>query len=273
MPSRGTSPTLLAPVPTHREAEDLARALLASEGTRLAHVRTAGLVAQRLAPLFDEEQAALLVAAATLHDIGYSARISHFGFHPLDGALFLRTQGYSDRLAGLVAHHSLAHLTAGPDLQAELEAAFPREESLLADALAYADMHSAPDGRLIRAQARLAGIAARHPDRAEVQRGALLRAAITRVGTAMLAAQPRILPMPRSEGIPPAEPAERIPPTVLAAFESWWRAETRYQLACQEFTEGLPDRPVPHRESAVHLASLRSRADLLRDRYFRLALR
>lgn len=260
-------------MPTHREAEELARALLASEGTRLAHVRTAGRVAQRLTSLFDGEESALLVAAATLHDIGYSARISHRGFHPLDGAQFLRTQGYSDRLAGLVAHHSLAHLTAARDLRTELEAAFPREDSLLADALAYADMHSAPDGRLIRAQTRLASIAARHPDRAEGQRAALLRAAITRVGTAMLADQDLVLPRPRVEGIPQAGSGQRIPPTVLAAFESWWRAETRYQLACQEFTEGLPDSPVPHRDSAVHLASLRSQADLRRDRYFRLALR
>lgn len=177
-------------VPTAGAADELARDLLIDEGTRLPHVRTAGLVARRLSPLFDPDDAGLLVAAATLHDIGYSRRISSSGFHPLDGGLFLRSEGYSDRLAGLVAHHSLARLTATPGLVAELDARFPLEDSLLADALTYADMHSAPDGRLISAQARLAGIAARHPERAdaELQRASLLRAAVVRVGTALISA-------------------------------------------------------------------------------------
>ena len=51
----------------------LARDLLATEGTRLQHVRTAGLVATRLSVLFEPEEAQLLIAAATLHDIGYSS--------------------------------------------------------------------------------------------------------------------------------------------------------------------------------------------------------
>jgi hypothetical protein len=281
-------------VPTRREAEELARALLGDEGTRLAHVRTAGQVATRLAVLFDEEEAALLVAAATLHDIGYSARISHSGFHPLDGARFLHSEGYPDRLAGLVGHHSLARMTAPAAMLVELEAQFPREHSLLADALAYADMHSAPDGRFISAQARLAEIATRRPDRAEAERAALLRACIARVGTALLTAQARVLPAPRSpQGISPPRP-DRVPPHVLSAFEAWWLAETRYRVAWQELTEGaqVPDgrtadpaaapadgqgagpagRPMPQREAALALAALRSRADQKRDHYFRAAL-
>ena len=95
-------------LPSREQVQALARDLLAGEGTRLQHVRTAGLVATRLSVLFDAEDGQLLITAATLHDIGYSARIAHTGFHPLDGAAFLRAQGYPERLAGLVAHHSLA---------------------------------------------------------------------------------------------------------------------------------------------------------------------
>ena len=60
--------------PGRAEAESLARELLWDHGTRWPHVQTAGFVATGVAHLFDADEAALLVAAATLHDIGYSAR-------------------------------------------------------------------------------------------------------------------------------------------------------------------------------------------------------
>jgi hypothetical protein len=46
----------------------------------------------------------ILVAAAWLHDIGYAPGLAETGFHPLDGARWLRTAGFGDRLAGLVAY-------------------------------------------------------------------------------------------------------------------------------------------------------------------------
>src|SRR5664279_679333 len=48
----------------------------------------------------------VLIAAAWLHDIGYAPAIQDTGFHPLDGGLYLRREGWDDRLAALVAHHS-----------------------------------------------------------------------------------------------------------------------------------------------------------------------
>ncbi|MGB7979305.1 MAG: HD domain-containing protein [Candidatus Nanopelagicales bacterium] len=175
-------------MPGPAQVRALASDLLAAEGTRLAHVHTAGLVADRISLLFNSEDAELLVAAATLHDIGNSARIAHTGFHPLDGAVFLRAQGYPERLARLVAHHSPAMLTAPAHGIDDLCEQFPREDRLLADALAYADMHSAPDGRLILAERRLADIAHRHPDPTEAERAQKLRAALARIGTALIAA-------------------------------------------------------------------------------------
>jgi hypothetical protein len=174
-----------AAVPTRAEAEAIARELLWDQGTRLAHVRTAGDMAARLGVLFDPEDAALLVAAATLHDVGYCPRIARTGFHPLDGALHLRSLGLSERLCSLVAHHSEAGLLAVAQGIADLDDQFPPERSALSDALVYADMHSAPDGQTIRAEHRLADIARRRPNAVEAVRAARLRAAMARVGAAL----------------------------------------------------------------------------------------
>ncbi|MGB8019613.1 MAG: HD domain-containing protein [Candidatus Nanopelagicales bacterium] len=184
------------------QAEVVSRELLGDVGTKLAHVQTAARVAGHLSVLFDPTEAELLVAAATLHDIGYSPRIARTGFHPLDGAVFLRAEGFNDRLAALVAHHSWAVLTAGLHGIDDLAEQFPPEHSLLADALVYADMHSAPDGRMIPAGQRLADIALRHPQEGSAERALMLRAAMARVGAALLEVQrSRVLLLPQPRGL------------------------------------------------------------------------
>ena len=281
------------------EVEALSRELLASEGTRLAHVRTAGFVASQLAVLFDQEEAALLVAAATLHDIGYSQRIAHTGFHPLDGGAFLRAQGYPERLARLVANHSLAVLTADEHGIHDLVEQFPREEGLLADALAYADMHSAPDGQIIPVQRRLADIARRHDDRVEGTRDSQLRAAMARVGESLLAARQsaRLVPPMHADVVeahrqrwvatlhwsgsagcardmqrPESTGSEHGGKLLGAQFDAWWSAEAQYTLELERYTYDSST-GTGVREAALRLAHLRSRADLDRDRFFRQALR
>lgn len=52
------------------------------------------------------------MAAAWLHDVGYASSVRRTGFHPLDGALFLMTADWPERVIRLVAHHSLASLEA-----------------------------------------------------------------------------------------------------------------------------------------------------------------
>lgn len=177
--------------PTRQDAQALAHDLLHDHGTRWVHVLTAGSVAAGLAHLFDPDEAGLLVAAATLHDIGYSARVVRTGFHPLDGALFLRSEGYPERLPRLVAHHSWAVLTAPQNGVHDLEDQFPREDSLLADALAYSDMHSAPSGEVIDPEVRLADIARRHANPVQAARADMLRASIARVNDALRRAHRR----------------------------------------------------------------------------------
>ncbi len=281
------------------EVEALARELLVAEGTRLAHVRTAGFVASRLAVLFDPEEAELLVAAATLHDIGYAQRIARTGFHPLDGGAFLLAEGYPQRLAGLVANHSLAILTADEHGIHDLAEQFPREEGLLADALAYADMHSAPDGRIIPIEHRLADIARRHDDPVEATRAGQLRAAMARVGAALLAAQQgerighpghaqvahahrgrwaaslhRSASAGRSRVTQDqhASDPEHGDAPLSAQFDVWWSAEARYSLELERYSYDASNR-TGAREAALRLAHLRSRADRDRDSYFRQALR
>ncbi|MEW9511735.1 HD domain-containing protein [Streptomyces bacillaris] len=140
----------------------------------------------------------LLFAAATLHDVGYAPRIAATGFHPLDGARFLRDErGADKRLVRLVANHSFALLEAEErGLREELATEFPLlDEPLLVDALVYCDMTTTPDGDRTTAQDRVAEIRSRYGDDSVV--GRFIRraapeifASVERVEAA-LAAQPR----------------------------------------------------------------------------------
>ncbi|MFD4143656.1 HD domain-containing protein [Streptomyces sp. NPDC058572] len=144
------------------------------------------------------KNADLLTAAAVLHDVGYAPRLAVTGFHPLDGARFLREEhGADERLVRLVANHSFALLEAEErGLREELAAEFPLlEEPLLVDALVYCDMTTTPDGRRTTARERVAEILGRYG--AESIVGQFIRraapeifAAVERVEAA-LAAQPR----------------------------------------------------------------------------------
>lgn len=110
------------------------------------------------------KETALLEAAALLHDIGYSPRIAATGFHPLDGARFLRDQENMDsRVVRLVAHHSFALLEAEErGLRGELEAEFQPESPDLVDALIFCDMTTTPDGTATTSDARVAEIVGRY---------------------------------------------------------------------------------------------------------------
>ena len=105
----------------------------------------------------------VLVAAAWLHDVGYAPSIGRLGFHPLDGARYLRDLGAGERLCGLVAHHSGAVIEAKlRGLDEVLVREFPQEHSAVADALWYADLTTGPDGEALTVEERLAEIAERY---------------------------------------------------------------------------------------------------------------
>jgi HD domain len=137
-----------------------------------------------------------LVAAAWLHDIGYSPDLVETGFHPLDGARYLRRSGVDGQVVSLVAYHSCAQIEAGVrGLGGELAAEFSPADQQLTDALLDCDMTTGPDGDHVRPADRLVEIRGRYGSDDEVTRFVELAApeilaAAGRVET-MLAAQPR----------------------------------------------------------------------------------
>ncbi|MFC8780059.1 HD domain-containing protein [Streptomyces nigra] len=129
-------------------AYPLAESLLAEPlPRRWQHCLGVAARARTIALILDQD-ADLLEAAAVLHDIGYAPDLAKTGFHPLDGARYLREVADADeRVTNLVAHHSCSWLEAeARGLRAELVEDFPRESEHLNDALCYCDMNTTPDG-------------------------------------------------------------------------------------------------------------------------------
>ncbi|MFJ6883969.1 HD domain-containing protein [Streptomyces californicus] len=139
---------------------------------RWAHTQGVAHRAAEVSQVLNQD-ANLLVAAAMLHDIGYAPRLAVTGFHPLDGARFLRDEHRADeRLVRLVANHSFALLEAEErGLREELATEFPLlDEPLLVDTLVYCDMTTTPDGDRTTAQDRVAEIRSRYGDDSVVGR-------------------------------------------------------------------------------------------------------
>lgn len=130
---------------------------------RWAHSLGVAERARAIAPVVGAD-AELLEAAAVLHDIGYSPDLVKTGFHPLDGARYLRDVAQADaRVVNLVAHHSCAWMEAeARDLREELESEFPRESAHLNDALCFCDMNTTPDGTPTNPVDRVNEIAGRY---------------------------------------------------------------------------------------------------------------
>ena len=156
-------------------ARQIAETLLAEPlPRRWAHTQGVAAAARRLAPILGED-AELLEAAAWLHDIGYAPAIAHVGFHPLDGARYLRDVEHADlRLCALVAYH-----TGGLDgareggLGDELEDEFAAPPEFLDDAIAYCDLTTSPDGNEVDAEERVADIVRRYGAAHPVGKGAI----------------------------------------------------------------------------------------------------
>jgi HD superfamily phosphodiesterase len=135
--------------------------LLEPLGKRWRH--TLGVVerARAVGEVLTPDEAELLVAAAYLHDVGYAPELRETGFHPLDGARFIRSSG-RERLAGLVAFHCSAVAEAEErGLLGEL-AEFVDERSVLSRGLTYCDLTTGPEGHRIEPAARVAEIRKRY---------------------------------------------------------------------------------------------------------------
>jgi hypothetical protein len=145
-------------------AARLALTLLGPDTPRSRHTAGVARRASELTPIVPGHEDTLL-AAAWLHDIGYSPATADTGYHPLDGARFLAGRGWPSDVVALVAHHSAAQIVAdaigcGPALRQ-----FRVEDSHLLDALTYADQTTGPAGEPVTIQRRMSDMLRRHgPD-------------------------------------------------------------------------------------------------------------
>ena len=161
---RGRTPNVGLVERQAERAEEIARTLLEKPlPRRWAHTQGVAARARTLAPILGDA-ADLIEAAAWLHDIGYSPALAATGFHPLDGARYLRDgQRAGDVVCRLAANHSCAIIEATQrGLANELSSEFPRVDPVLEDALTYCDMTTAPDGVPVYVQNRLAEIVKRY---------------------------------------------------------------------------------------------------------------
>lgn len=138
-------------------------------GNRWLHVQQVAQQARRVVGSVPSGDWDLLVAAAYLHDIGYAPSLATAGFHPLDGARWVRDSGPRGRLACLVAHHSCAiHEARVRGLDEALLAEFAPEDSATYDALVFCDMTTGPTGETVLFEDRIREIRLRYGPRHEV---------------------------------------------------------------------------------------------------------
>jgi putative nucleotidyltransferase with HDIG domain len=149
---------------------------LAPLNTRLAHVRGVAAAAQRLVRRIDLLEADSLAAAAWLHDIGYAPSVRSTGFHPIDGAVFVRSEGFPAAVVSLVAYHTGAVFEARERGLFDALAEIPEPSALLLDVLTCADMTTGPDGSPVGAEDRVSEILSRYAEDDPVHRAIELAA-------------------------------------------------------------------------------------------------
>ena len=107
MPPRGvTSRTPRFAAREESAAAAHATRLLEGLDTRLDHSAAVAAQVGRVAGLVGPRWRAALEDAAWLHDVGYSPELALTGFHPLDGARWLRDHQWPAEACRLVAWHT-----------------------------------------------------------------------------------------------------------------------------------------------------------------------
>lgn len=151
-------------MPEQSNAAALAARLLRGLGARLDH---SAAVAARIDVVIDLVEPAWqspLRDDGWLHDVGYNEIAALTGFHPLDGARWLRDHGWPAETCRLVAWHTEALEEARRyGLDTALSAEFDRPAPLAAAALAWADLTTSPNGERWNAERRIAEILCRYP--------------------------------------------------------------------------------------------------------------
>ena len=151
-------------------ARERAAEMLPPFGRRWAHVQGVARRAVELTVDLNVGDRDVVVAAAWLHDIGYAPQIARSGFHPLDGARYLRRDGFPVAVVALVAYHLGAVVEAHERGLSDELAQFPAPPELLLRRLTAADMTIGPTGLPVSACERIAEILTRHPPQHPVHR-------------------------------------------------------------------------------------------------------
>lgn len=145
-------------------ARELAQSQLAAPlPRRWAHSQGVAAQARAMSDWLGAD-ADLVEAAAWLHDVGYSPHLVVYGFHPLDGALYLRDVADADLLlCRLVAYHSGAQVEADiRGIVGLLRDSFRPPPLKLLQALTYCDLTTSPDGTPMSVDQRLTEIRTRY---------------------------------------------------------------------------------------------------------------
>jgi len=153
-------------------ASSQAEARLAPLGARWDHVQSVAEQARNVARGTGVDLD-LLVSAAFLHDVGYAPELAVTGFHPLDGARFVRDAGFPE-LARLVAHHTGARNEAALRGLPDLLIKFPFQDSLEQRALTYCDLTTGPTGNPTNVRDRVEEICTRYGPNHVVSKAALI---------------------------------------------------------------------------------------------------
>lgn len=169
------------------ESRAMAESCIGGAGDRWLHVRGVAELATQLRDK-DLGLSDAVVAAAWLHDVGYAPELTQTGFHPIDGARWLRRQRVPEGIVALVAYHSGACFEAEErGLIAEL-AEFPEPDLDQLDMLTLVDMAVGPKGERVSVESRLDEILARYPAEDPVHR-AVARSRSSLTGSAERAAE------------------------------------------------------------------------------------
>src|SRR3954470_21752001 len=160
--------------------------LLAPLGRRWRHVEGVARRAGTLSSLASAEERPAVVTAAWLHDVGYAPALIVTGLHPLDGARYLRSEGWPELVVCLVAHHTGAEVEAEERGLSRALGEFDRPPEPLLDLVTTADLTTSPDGEEVDPEQRLAEILRRYPTDDPAHR------AVTRSAPSLLAAAERV---------------------------------------------------------------------------------
>ena len=133
-----------------------------------------------------------IVAAAWLHDVGYADTVTLSGFHPVDGALFARREGFPELVVSLIAFHTGAGEEASQRGLSMALAEFTPPALDLLDVVTFCDLTTSVDGALTDAHRRISEILERYEPTDPVHRAVSasapgLLAAVARVESRLAA--------------------------------------------------------------------------------------